>query len=187
MQRPLVHTAGNWPVASRGQRLPEAHLGQVLCRWPGKARDRLRLIGAGFPGFPWGTPLASHGQPGAWLRAALGRTWAYSSCSGVRMRSDGQEVLEGARVSGKRGGCGDCGGSLCRHGCLGRAGCTSAAGQWSPGGSGALQAGRGLRGLQVDQESPGRSRVSRHRAELEPRVGELRGASLGGVAGLRGG
>lgn len=89
------------------------------------------------------------------------------------MRSDGQEVLEGARVSGKKGGCGDRGRSLCRHGC--------------PGQAGGLHLGSGWGGLQAGQWSPGGSGLSRHKAELEPRVGELGGVSLGRVAGPGGG
>lgn len=63
----------------------------------------------------------------------------------------------------------------------GQAGCTSAAGRGVSRRVSGLQAGRG------SPWSPGGSGVSRHRAELEPRVGELGGVSLGRVAGPGGG
>ena len=74
---------------------------------------------------------------------------------------------------GRRVAVGTEGGACADMGALGRqAGCTSAVG----GG-----------GLQAGQWSPGGSGLSRHKAELEPRVGELGGVSLGRVAGPGGG
>ena len=82
----------------------------------------------------------------------------------------------------------------------GQAGCTSAAGRgvsrrvsglqagWgSPSGSGLSRRVSGLQAGRGSPWSPGGSGVSRHRAELEPRVGELGGVSLGRVAGPGGG
>lgn len=187
--KPLVHTAGNWPVASRGQRLPKAHLGQVLCRWPGRPETPAShwCWGRGvIPWVPLGHPAGLRmGSLGAWLRAASAAPGLFQ----LLRREDeamAKEILEGTRVSGKRGGCGDCGGSLCRHGCLG--GGRAAPRQRVSG----LQAGQGLsrrvgtsvvsrwiRSLQAGRGSPGTEQ------NLSPEGGGAEGASLGGVAGLR--
>lgn len=85
VQRPLVHTAGNWPVASRGQRLPRPPgPGSLQVARKGQETACVSLVlGRVIPWVPLGHPAGRMGSLGPGSGAALG--WAYSSCSGVRM------------------------------------------------------------------------------------------------------